>query len=77
MSATDTSGHLAPDQGDRRPVPRELTVREFAAIERVTERTVYRWIEDGAVEYRRTPGGGIRILDRRRSDRVQTSADNG
>jgi len=43
----------------------ELTVKEFAAIERVTERTVYNWMSKGAVEYRRTPGGCIRILDRR------------
>jgi excisionase family DNA binding protein len=69
-----TSGHVE-DPGDRRDEVRELTVREFAALERVTERTVYRWIEDGAVEYRRTPGGGIRILDRRRHERVQTSPD--
>jgi predicted site-specific integrase-resolvase len=39
----------------------ELTVREYAAIERVTERTVYSWISKGAVDIRRTPGGRIRI----------------
>ena len=39
----------------------DLTVKEFAARERVDERTVRRWILKGAVEYRRTPGGGIRI----------------
>lgn len=39
----------------------ELTVKEFAAVERVDERTVRRWISKGAVETRRTPGGGIRI----------------
>jgi excisionase family DNA binding protein len=39
----------------------DLTVKEFAAQERVDERTVRRWILKGAVEYRRTPGGGIRI----------------
>jgi excisionase family DNA binding protein len=39
----------------------ELTVKEMAARERVTERTVRRWIEKGAVIVRRTPGGGIRI----------------
>jgi excisionase family DNA binding protein len=53
----------------------ELTVKEFAAKERVDERTVRRWIEKGAVECRRTPGGGIRI----REPRVvilQTSSDN-
>jgi excisionase family DNA binding protein len=39
----------------------ELTVKEYAAVERVAERTVRRWIEKGAVEVRRTPGGGVRI----------------
>jgi excisionase family DNA binding protein len=39
----------------------ELTVKEFAAVERVDERTVRRWISKGAVEVRRTPGGGVRI----------------
>jgi excisionase family DNA binding protein len=43
----------------------ELTIKEFAAIERVDERTVRRWIEKGAVPIRRTPGGGVRISDRR------------
>lgn len=47
---------------------RELTVREFAEQERVTERQVRRWIKSGAVAVRRTPGGGIRILERRSSD---------
>jgi predicted site-specific integrase-resolvase len=39
----------------------EWTIKEFAAHERVNERTVRRWIEKGAVPVRRTPGGGIRI----------------
>lgn len=39
----------------------ELTVREYASSERVTEDTVRRWIAKGAIEVRRTPGGGIRI----------------
>ena len=39
----------------------DLTVKEFAAQERVTARTVRRWIEKGAVDARRTPGGGVRI----------------
>lgn len=42
----------------------EWTVKEYAAKERVDERTVRRWITKGAVIVRRTPGGGIRILDR-------------
>lgn len=44
----------------------ELTVKQLAAREQVDERTVRRWIEKGAVDVRRTPGGGIRIVDRRR-----------
>lgn len=40
----------------------ELTVKEFAAHERVTERTVRTWVSKGAVPIRRTPGGYIRIL---------------
>jgi excisionase family DNA binding protein len=43
----------------------ELTVKELAERERVTRRTVYHWIEKGAVETRKTPGGGVRIVDRR------------
>lgn len=43
----------------------EYCVKEFAAKERVTERTVRRWIAKGAVLVRRTPGGGIRIVERR------------
>jgi hypothetical protein len=42
--------------------PHEFTVKEYAHIERVDERTVRRWISKGAVEYRKTPGGGVRIL---------------
>jgi len=29
-----------------------------------TERTVRTWIEQGAVVVQRTPGGGIRLIDR-------------
>jgi excisionase family DNA binding protein len=39
----------------------ELTVKEYAAVERVTERTVRNWISKGAVVARRTPGGHVRI----------------
>ena len=40
----------------------ELTVKEYAERERVTPRTVYNWIEKGALtEYRKTLGGKIRI----------------
>lgn len=48
----------------------EYTVKEFAAKERVTVRTVRHWIVKGAVEVRRTPGGGVRIIDRRAAERV-------
>ena len=41
---------------------KELTVKEYAAVERVDERTVRRWIEKGAVTVRRTPGGGVRVV---------------
>jgi hypothetical protein len=40
----------------------ELTVKEYAAVERVTERTVWNWIGKGAVSVRRTPGGGVRVV---------------
>jgi DNA-binding transcriptional MerR regulator len=43
----------------------EYKVDEFARLERVHPRTVREWIAKGAVEVRRTPGGGIRIVDRR------------
>ena len=48
----------------------ELTVKEYAARERVTEGTVYRWIDKGAVMVRRTPGGGLRIIERRNEPRL-------
>ena len=41
---------------------RELTVKEYAAVERVTPRTVWTWIAKGAVPVRRTPGGRVRVL---------------
>lgn len=43
----------------------EFTVKAFASKEQVTPRTVWNWIEKGAVEIRRTPGGGVRVVDRR------------
>lgn len=43
----------------------ELTVQQFAKVEGVTERQVRTWIAKGAVEVRRTVGGGIRIIERR------------
>lgn len=42
---------------------RLLTVKEFAAEYRVTERTVYQWMREGAVEvYRIAPRKGVRIV---------------
>lgn len=51
----------------------ELTVREFAQAERVTDRTVRRWIAKGALAVRYTAGGGIRILERRQEHRAATT----
>jgi hypothetical protein len=48
----------------------EFTIKEFAAQERVTERTVRNWIAKGAVCVRRTPGGGVRILVQRTTTRA-------
>ena len=39
----------------------ELTVKEYAELERVTTRTVYNWIDKGVIDVRRTPGGEFRI----------------
>lgn len=63
----------------------EFTVKEMALRERVDERTVRRWIAKGAVDIRRTPGGGIRIVERRSEGRSnvvilsprEASADSG
>jgi excisionase family DNA binding protein len=55
--------------------PEVFTVKEFAARERVHERTVRRWVEKGAVEVRRTPGGSIRITDPHH-DNHRASTDN-
>lgn len=48
----------------------ELTVKEYAQQERVDERTVRRWIEKGVVRVRRTPGGGVRIIEHRDESRM-------
>ena len=41
---------------------REVTVKQYAALEQVTPRTVRTWIAKGAVPIRHTPGRQIRIL---------------
>lgn len=43
---------------------REYKVRDFAQREQVAVSTVRRWLAKGAVEWRRTPGGHVRIIDR-------------
>jgi predicted site-specific integrase-resolvase len=45
---------------------KEWTVKQYASLEQVDTSTVRRWILKGAVEVRRTPGGGIRVLGTRR-----------
>ena len=47
----------------------DYTVKQFAQREQVNERTVRRWIDKGAVDIRRTPGGRVRILEAPRTDR--------
>lgn len=54
----------------------ELTVKEYARRERVTVRTVRHWIAKGAVEIRRTPGGGVRIF-MLTDDAVNSGEDRG
>jgi excisionase family DNA binding protein len=50
-----------PRVGRSRAQPPEWTVREYAQVERVTQRTVWTWIAKGALTIRRTPGGRVRI----------------
>jgi predicted site-specific integrase-resolvase len=47
----------------------EFTVKEFAEKERVSQRTVWAWIAKGALEVRRNPGGRLRVIERRESDK--------
>ena len=39
----------------------ELTVREVAALKKVSTRTVYAWVAEGRLTPRRTPGGHLRF----------------
>lgn len=55
---------------------KELTVKELAVAERVTERTVWNWITKGAVDVRRTPGGGVRILQPPAPKNTETSGNS-
>lgn len=48
--------------GPARHPRREMTVRQYAELEGVTERTVWNWKGKGAVTFRKTPGGGVRII---------------
>lgn len=56
----------------------EFTVKQYAEKEQVTPRTVYSWIWKEAVDFRRTPGGGIRILEPRTNVTIlsSTSVEN-
>lgn len=40
----------------------EWTVRQYAEHEQVTIVTVRRWIQKGAIQVRRTPSGGVRVV---------------
>lgn len=58
----------------------ELTVKEYAERERVTTKTVYNWIEKGALtQYRKTLGGKIRIrvefFDAKETETLGNSSD--
>lgn len=53
--------------------PQQLTVKEYAQYERVSERTVWQWIAKGAVPVRRTPGGGVRILVMRLTSQAEST----
>lgn len=55
---------------------KELTIKEYAESERVSYRTVRRWIEKGAVEVRRTPTGRVRISNQRSATILRTNEDN-
>ncbi len=39
-----------------------LTLKEVAVLWRVDGRTVRRWVEKGAVQTVKTPGGGLRVV---------------
>ena len=41
----------------------EFTVKQYAEKEQVSTRTVRTWMAKGAVDFRRTPGGHVRIIE--------------
>jgi hypothetical protein len=42
-----------------------LTVKDYAAREGVSRRTVWRWVEKGAVQVdRKAPRTGVRVVDK-------------
>lgn len=59
ITVTDTLEHSLSIHGGVRRT--EWTVKEYAVVEGVTERTVWTWIAKGAIDVRRTPGGHVRI----------------
>jgi excisionase family DNA binding protein len=56
-----TEGSLMIAGGSTHHRRAEWTVKEYAEVEGVTERTVWSWIAKGAISVRRTPGGRVRI----------------
>lgn len=43
----------------------EFTVKQYAEKEQVTTRTVRTWMAKGAIDFRHTPGGHVRIIEPR------------
>lgn len=64
MELNESSIVIVGATGSTKPMRAEFTVKEYARLERVTERTVWTWISKGAVATRRTPGGRVRIVSR-------------
>lgn len=61
MELNDSSMMIVGARGAGKPRV-EWTVKEYAQVEGVTERTVWSWISKKAVTIRRTPGGRVRIV---------------
>ncbi len=58
--------HAEPSLTIHGPRQVEWTVRQYAEREQVSPLTVRRWIVKGAIQTRKTPGGGIRIIEKAR-----------